>query len=88
MPKLGHRNKKKRKVKKKTPGARGRETYLERKPAKAKCGNCGAELHGTPNNKNWERKQGPKSEKRPERPYGGNLCSSCMREKIKQEVIE
>jgi large subunit ribosomal protein L34e len=29
-----------------------------------------------------------KTKKRPERPYGGNLCSECMREVFRKQVVE
>jgi ribosomal protein L34E len=29
----------------------------------------------------------PKSQKRPERPYGGNLCPSCLKLHAKQAIF-
>ncbi len=60
--------------------------YRKRKPGKAKCGKCGAVLKGVPNIRAFKLKRMCKSKKRPERPYGGVLCSRCMRQKIKQEA--
>jgi large subunit ribosomal protein L34e len=56
--------------------------YRKRNPAKAQCGMCGAELQGVPRKRPVEMRNLPKSLKRPERPYGGVLCSKCMRKKI------
>jgi len=53
--------------------------YKERKPKIAKCGSCGAKLKGVPRERPYKMQQLPKTKKRPERPYGGNLCSTCMR---------
>lgn len=61
------------------PGGRTALHYKERKPGKAKCGNCGSILQGVPRERSLKMHKMPKTEKRPERPYGGNLCSRCMR---------
>jgi len=53
--------------------------YVERKPAKAKCGNCGMALKGVSRKRPAKMHKTPKTDKRVERPYGGNLCSKCMR---------
>ena len=53
--------------------------YRRRKPAKVQCGNCGAALQGTPTATPRKLRAIPKSARRPERPYGGHLCSRCMR---------
>ncbi len=75
-----------RKVKKKTPGGRVTIQYKQRKPSKSKCAACGRPLHGVPKLLPSQIKKISKSEKKPERPYGGYLCSSCMRELIKIKV--
>ena len=41
---------------------------------------------GTPRDIPAKIKKLAKTEKRPERPYGGNLCSKCTRAKIKSKV--
>jgi large subunit ribosomal protein L34e len=60
--------------------------HKRRKPSKAKCGKCGKALAGVPNEIPSKMQNMPKSQKRPERPYGGNLCSKCMRELIKERI--
>jgi len=57
-----------------------------RKPAKAKCSGCGKDLKGVPREIPSKMQNMPKTVKRPERPYGGNLCSKCTRELIKGQV--
>ncbi|HLC22301.1 MAG TPA: 50S ribosomal protein L34e [Candidatus Nanoarchaeia archaeon] len=53
--------------------------YRKRNPAHAQCGNCGKNLQGVPRARPVELRTMPKTKKRPERPYGGVLCSGCMR---------
>lgn len=72
-----------RRVKVKTPGGKTVTHYRKRKPSHAKCGTCGAKLSGVPRERPYKMQTMSKSEKKPERPFGGNLCSACTREKIK-----
>jgi large subunit ribosomal protein L34e len=60
--------------------------FKRRKPARAKCGKCGKVLLAVPNEIPSKMQNMPKTAKRPERPYGGKLCSKCMRELIKENV--
>lgn len=66
-----------------TPGGRTVERHMRRKPSKAVCAGCGLELKGVPRELPVKMANLPKTHKRPERPYGGVLCSSCMRSKLK-----
>ena len=75
-----------RRVYKKLPGGRLTIHYERRKPGKAKCANCGVPLLGVPRKRVVEIKKLAKTERRPERPFGGNLCSRCLREKIVEIV--
>ena len=54
--------------------------FRKRNPSPAKCGECGKKLQGVPRAKPCKMQNMPKTSKRPERPYGGVLCSKCMRE--------
>ncbi len=78
---LKHINRSFRKVKVKL-ASRVTTQFRKRNPAKAQCGDCGKELHGVPRARPVEMQNMPKSMKRPERPYGGVLCSSCMRKRM------
>ena len=60
--------------------------YVKRTPNQAKCGSCSKALHGIPRIRATQMRGLAKSMKRPERPYGGILCSSCMRSYIKSKV--
>lgn len=75
-----------RRIKVKVPGNRSTVQYRKRKPAAAKCAGCGAALSGVPRERPYKMKNMPKTKKRPERPYGGVLCSRCMRKKIKEDI--
>ena len=75
-----------RRISKKTPGASVVVHYERRLPGQAKCAGCGKNLHGIPRGETAKMKNLPKTHKRPERPYGGVLCSSCTRETIKANM--
>jgi len=71
-----------RRVHVKTPGGETKLQYKKRKPSKAICGSCGKTLSGVPRERPYKMQRLSKTQKRPERPYGGVLCSSCSRKKI------
>jgi len=70
----------------KVPGGRTVIHFKEKKPAPAKCSNCGKVLPGVARERPHKMKRMAKTRKRPERPYGGNLCSACMRKKIMESA--
>ena len=72
----------KRRIYRRTPSGRIVIHYVKRRPAKASCANCGNKLAGVPALRNTEMRDIAKSSKRPERAYGGQLCSSCSRRTI------
>ena len=75
-----------RRIKVKTPGGNTKVHYKRRKPSKAKCTGCGAVLAGVARALPRKMQNMPKTKKRPTRPYGGVLCTKCMRNKIKQKA--
>jgi len=79
MVKPGHRSRTLRRVSRKTPGGNKTLQHRKRKPSKAKCAQCGKLLPGVPRERPYKMMRLSKTKKRPERPYGGNLCSACMR---------
>ena len=89
MPAPKHRSRTMRRVFKKTPGGKTVLHYCKRKPAKPQCGGCGKPLQGVPRKRPTEMQNMPKTAKRPDRPYGGVLCTQCTRalmiEKARQE---
>ncbi|MBI4453269.1 50S ribosomal protein L34e [Candidatus Woesearchaeota archaeon] len=83
MPAPRYRSRSLRRVFVRTPSGKSVLHYRKRKPSKAQCGNCGALLKGVPRERPFKMQNMPKTHKRPERPYGGVLCSKCTRIKIK-----
>jgi len=77
-----------RRIKKTTPGGRKVVHYERKKPSKAKCGSCKRLLHGVPNLRPVGMKRMNKCGKRPERPYGGALCHTCLRKRIKENLYK
>ncbi|MCD4666366.1 50S ribosomal protein L34e [archaeon] len=71
-----------RKVHVRTPGSKSKVAYKKRKPAKSKCSSCGETLKGVPRGRPYQLKKISKSKKRPERIYGGVLCSKCLKRKL------
>jgi large subunit ribosomal protein L34e len=76
------RSRSRRKIFVKVPGARTSIHYRKRKPQPAKCANCGSVLKGVPRELPYKMRSMAKTKKRPERPFGGVLCSNCAREEI------
>ncbi|MBI4016539.1 MAG: 50S ribosomal protein L34e [Candidatus Aenigmarchaeota archaeon] len=70
----------------KTPGGQVVLHYKKRKPAQAQCAKCSSLLSGVPRVRARELQHMAKTAKRPQRPFGGQLCSSCMRQVIVDSV--
>lgn len=88
MPRPGLRTGRFRKVIRKTPGGALIIHYKKRKPKQARCAVCGKQLSGVKRDVPSKIKGLAKSKKRPNRPYGGNLCPGCSREAIKNKVLK
>ena len=77
-----HKSRTMRKVFVRTPGSKTVVQYRRRNPAKAQCSSCGKQLAGVPRALPSRMRNMPKTSKRPQRPFGGVLCSSCSRKEI------
>ena len=88
MPRRSQRSKSLRKLKVRTPGGRRVTHFKRRKNAAAKCAVCKKPLAGMPKGRDSDTAKLSKTEKRPERPFGGNLCSSCARREMKKRLFE
>jgi len=60
--------------------------FRKRKNSKKVCSECNKILMGIPHKIESKFSALPKTKKRPERPFGGVLCSPCMRKKIIKQV--
>jgi large subunit ribosomal protein L34e len=87
MPAGKHKSRTLRRVFVKPPGGgKTRIHYRKRKINLKRCKECNKILPGIPKLIQSKFKKLPKTKKRPQRPYGGVLCSSCMRKKIISQV--
>ncbi len=77
-----HRSRTMRRVFRRTPGAKLNLHFRMRRPSKAVCGDCGRVLPGVPCERPRKLQSIPRTSRRPERPYGGVLCSACSRKRI------
>lgn len=88
MPRPSLRSRTLRRIKKKIPGGASVIHYLKREPSKAKCAVCKKELHGVPSRRPSRMKGLASTKKVPSRMFGGNLCPSCLKVKLKARVRE
>lgn len=79
MPAPRYRSRSFRRIYRKTPGGKTVVHYKNKKPSKVRCAKCGDLLKGVPRERPYKMQNMAKTKKRPERPYGGVLCSRCMR---------
>ncbi len=77
-----HRTRKLRRIKVKLPGGRIKIFYRKRRPKIAHCANCKKQLHGIPRLIPSEFKKLPKSQRRPERIFSGQLCPTCLKKEL------
>jgi len=71
-----------------TPGGKVKTHFTKKKPGMARCASCSKPLHGVPRGLPAEIRKLPKTQKRPDRPYGGTLCAPCTKRKIKSKNME
>ncbi|MCD6488154.1 MAG: 50S ribosomal protein L34e [Desulfurococcales archaeon] len=86
MPRPGLRTRSKRRVYRRTPGGRVVIHYRKRRPGPARCALCGRPLNGVPRLVPSMLRKLAKTEKRPERPFGGYLCPQCLRKQLKEAI--
>jgi len=77
-----------RRVMRRTPGGRLEVHFEKRKPGPARCARCGRPLAGVPRERPSRLRKLSKTAKRPERPYGGVLCSTCLAEMLFIQIAE
>ncbi|RLG49122.1 MAG: 50S ribosomal protein L34e [Thermoproteota archaeon] len=79
---------KKKRVAVRTPGGRVVYHYKPKRHSPARCAICKKPLNATPTGPKSFMKKLPKSKKRPNRPYGGNLCPTCFRKVILKKALK
>ena len=88
MPIQPYRTRTFRKVKVKTPSGKVVIHYKKRKPKPAHCGKCKKRLHGVPRDLPYKIRRLPKTQRRPDRKYGGVLCPSCLKLLFKEQYLK
>ncbi len=88
MVKPALRSRSLRRVYRRTPGGRTVVHYERGRPGRAVCTVCGRPLAGVPRVRSVELHGLSRSRKRPNRPYGGVLCSSCLANAIARAAIK
>ena len=83
MPRPALRSRSLRRIYVRTPGGNTVIHYERKRNGKAHCAICGAELNGVKTNDLYKFS---KTEKRPERKYGGVICHRCLEKLIKASV--
>ena len=86
MPQPNRRSRTYRRVKRKLPGNTIKLHYKLKKPKAHSCGACGRALAGTVRERPAKLASYSKTQRRPQRPFSGVLCSKCSREKIRNMV--
>ncbi|MGQ9719953.1 MAG: 50S ribosomal protein L34e [Candidatus Jordarchaeum sp.] len=84
MPSPRYRSRSMIRRKVRTPGGKLVTHYSRRKANKPVCASCGAHLPGSWSQSTSNLKS--KTQRRPERPYGGYLCSKCLKLFYKSSV--
>lgn len=83
-----------KKIQRRTPGGKTVVHAKKKMTSKHKCAICHGLLHGTPRGSRVEIRKLAKSKRRPSRPFGGQLCSTCTRKivalkaKVKNKLME
>lgn len=80
-----HRSRSHKRIYRRTPSGRTAVHHKRRKNTPMRCSRCGAILAGVPI-KDPERRILPKTAKRPERMFGGVLCSRCLKAVLKEAI--
>jgi len=88
MPRGMYRSRTLRRVFKRVPGGESKLVYKQRKPGQPRCAQTGEPLHGIPRGTPKQMAKLSKTQKRPQRPFGGVLSSRAMRDVLKLEVRE
>ena len=81
-----HKSRSSRRIHVKTPGGINKILYKPRKPSAAVCSVTRQRLLGVPKLLPFKLRKLSITQRRPTRPYGGNLSSMAMRDVMKQKI--
>ncbi len=83
MPRPALRSRSLRRIKVKLPSGKSGIHYERKRNGVAICAICKRPLNGVKTNKVYKFS---KTEKRPERPFGGYICHSCLEKLLKASI--
>jgi large subunit ribosomal protein L34e len=86
MPEPRYRSRSKRRKKVVTPSGKNKIHYIDRTPSTPVCALCHGKLKGVPRASKVVGRNLNKVQKRPERMYGGYLCSQCLKQELKKNA--
>ncbi len=86
LPRPWRKSSSRRRVYKRIPSGVAVAHYELRNVNVAKCSACGAQLGGVPRLNPSSLRKLAKTEKRPERIYGGTLCRRCLANILREAV--
>ena len=86
MPRPNKRSRTFRRGYVKSPSGTNKILYKRRKPKAPHCANCGKILHGIPIELPYKMRNFSRSQKRPERIFGGTLCAACTKRELINRV--
>lgn len=84
MPKPSQRTRSKKRVRKALPGGGKAIHYKPEVGSSHHCYLCGRKIGGLPNSSSLETRKLNRSKRRVSRLYGGQLCSTCLKNLLKQ----
>jgi len=80
-----YRSRSRKRIIRRVPSGEARVYFKKRRNYEARCAICGKPLGGVPKDYNIIR-WGSKTEKRPERYFGGVICPSCLATALKLAI--
>ena len=86
MPKPGHRSKKQKRHKLRTPGNKNVTHYWRKKPQKSHCAICKNPLQAIPRLRPTKMKKTDNTSRKANRMESGRYCAKCLQNLIKESV--
>ena len=74
-------------IKTRLPGNGHTTHFIRRNPSYATCPITGQKLHGVPKIRDCQRRKLTKTQRRPNRPYGGRITHTALKDAILAKVL-